>query len=331
MRIIFMGTGEISLPTLRTLIENQEHGIDELVAVYTQPDKPVGRKQILTPPAVKTLAMAHGIPVMQPEGLRGNSEAIDRFAAFRPDLVVVMAYGQILPRALIAIPSLACLNLHASLLPRHRGASPIQAAIRAGDTVSGITLMHIVPKLDAGDMILHEVIPITLEDSGGSLHDRLAGLGPIVILRGIERFRSEVPLVTSQEESLVTYSGKLGREDGEIDWRKSAAELERLIRAYDPWPGTTTCLQLGGSSRILKVHPPTSLVTGTGTATIPGTVLESEGRLVVQCGSGALSLEGDLQLDGRKRLPLSEFLRGSEIPVGTILGRNEIAFENQSV
>lgn len=329
MRIIFMGTGEISLPTLRTLISNQEHGIDELVAVYTQPDKPIGRKQFLTPPAVKTLAMAHGIPVMQPQGLRGNPEALDAFAAFRPDLVIVMAYGQILPRVLIDVPSLACLNLHASLLPRHRGASPIQAAIRAGDAVSGITLMHIVPKLDAGDMILHESIPISLDDSGGSLHDRLADLGPIVILRGIEHFRRGVPLATSQEESLVTYSGKLGREDGEIDWSKSAVELERLIRAYDPWPGTTTGLRLGGSARTLKIHPPTSFVAGT--AATPGTVLESEGRLVVQCGTGALSLQGDLQLDGRKRLPLSEFLRGSEIPVGTILGRNEIAFENQSV
>jgi methionyl-tRNA formyltransferase len=323
MRIIFMGTGEISLPTLRTLIENHENGNDELVAVYTQPDKPIGRKQILTPPAVKVLATEHGIPVKQPELLRGNTEALEEFADFRPDLAVVMAYGQILPRVLIGIPTLACLNLHASLLPRHRGASPIQAAIREGDEISGITLMHIVPKLDAGDMILHESIPILPGDRGGSLHDKLAELGPAVISRGLESFRNGIPAATPQEEALVTYSGKLGREDGEIDWSKSAIELERLIRAYDPWPGTTTELLLGGSPRTLKIHPPTTAMAGSDSE--PGTVLESDGRLVVQCGSGVISLEGDLQLDGRKRLPVTEFLRGSGIPVGTILGRNEIA------
>ncbi len=170
MRIIFMGTGEIALPSLQWLIDRQGGGPDghELVAVYTQPDKPIGRRQVLTAPETKILAEGHGVRVRQPDILRGNAAALAGFAAFRPDLVVVMAYGQILPKSVISSPTLACVNLHASLLPRHRGASPIQAAIREGDAESGITLMHIVPKLDAGDMILKEAIPILPDDTGGT-------------------------------------------------------------------------------------------------------------------------------------------------------------------
>ncbi|NLT69216.1 MAG: methionyl-tRNA formyltransferase [Verrucomicrobiaceae bacterium] len=324
MRIIFMGTGEIALPALRWLIERQGSGPDghELVAVYTQPDKPIGRRQVLTAPETKTLAEAHGIPVRQPENLRGNEEALGEFAAFRPDLVVVMAYGQILPKAVISSPTLACVNLHASLLPRHRGASPVQAVIREGDAESGITLMHIVPKLDAGDMILKESIPVLPDDTGGTLHDRIAILGPRLLERGLPLFRNGLPTAEPQDEALVTYSGKLLREDGEIDWTLDAADLERLIRAYHPWPGTTTSVTLGGERRKLKVHPPAILATlATGDASPPGTVLESDTRLVVHCGNGVLALTGDLQLEGRKRLGAAEFLRGTAIPLGTVLGR----------
>ena len=320
MRIVFMGTGDIALPSLQWLIEQQSSGPGghELVAVYTQPDKPFGRKQVLTAPEIKVLAESHGIPVRQPEILRGNAEAIAEFAAFSPDLAVVMAYGQILPKAVIAAPALACVNLHASLLPRHRGASPIQAAIREGDTESGITLMHIVPKLDAGDMILKESTPIFPEDTGGTLHDRLATLGPRLLERGLPLFHDGLPTAEPQDDTLVTYSGKLLRDDGEIDWSMDAAALERLIRAYDPWPGTTTFVTLGEERRKLKIHPPVTLTDGNTSP--PGTVLESGSRLVVNCGRGALVLGGDLQLEGRKRLGAGEFLRGTSIPVGTILG-----------
>lgn len=320
MRIVFMGTGDIALPSLQWLIEHSSSGSDghELVAVYTQPDKPFGRKQVLTAPEIKVLAESHGIPVRQPEILRGNAEAIAEFAAFSPDLAVVMAYGQILPKAVIAAPALACVNLHASLLPRHRGASPIQAAIREGDAESGITLMHIVPKLDAGDMILKESIPIHPDDTGGSLHDRLATLGPRLLERGLPLFHAGLPPAEPQDEALVTYSGKLLRDDGEIDWTMDAAVLERLIRAYDPWPGTTTFVTLGEERRKLKIHPRASLTDGN--ANPPGTVRESGSRLVVNCGTGALILQGDLQLEGRKRLGAGEFLRGTSIPIGTILG-----------
>lgn len=325
MRLVFMGTGEIALPALRWLIEHAADGGDELVAVYTQPDKPVGRKQILTPPAVKILAQAAGVPVFQPERLRGDEAALSGFAALRPDLAVVMAYGQILPKALLRIPSVACVNLHASLLPRHRGAAPIQAAIREGDAETGITLIHVVPRLDAGDMILKHTLAIRPDDSGGSLHDRLADLAPVVVAEGLRLFHDHEgsPPAVPQEETLVTHTGKLGREDGEIDWTVRADDLERLIRAYDPWPGTTTVLPTADGPRQLKIHPFAQPAEGRGAA--PGTVLESGPRLLVQCGEGALALGGDLQLEGRRRLPAEEFLRGAAIPVGTILGRREIA------
>ncbi len=318
-----MGTGEIALPTLRWLLDHCRGG-DELVAVYTQPDKPIGRKQTLTPPEVKVLAEARGVPVRQPERLRGDEAALREFAAFEPDLAVVMAYGQILPKALLAIPALACVNLHASLLPRHRGAAPIQAAIREGDAETGITLMHVTPRLDAGDMILKKALPIRPEDTGGNLHDRLADLGPAVIEEGLRLFRAGTPPAEPQDETLSTHTGKLGREDGEIDWSAPAAFLARLVRAYDPWPGTTTGLPSSDGPRKLKIHP-FALPVEAATDVPPGTVLESGSRLVVRCGDDALELRGDLQLEGRRRLPVSDFLRGHPVPVGTILGSPEIA------
>ncbi|MCB1079629.1 MAG: methionyl-tRNA formyltransferase, partial [Verrucomicrobiae bacterium] len=178
MRLVFMGTGEIALPSLRWLIEQSGQ---EVVGVWTQPDKPVGRQQTLTSPEVKVIAQAAGIPVFQPETFRKNPAAVDELRAIAPDIAIVMAYGQILPRAVIRIPRIACVNLHASLLPRHRGASPIQAAIRDGDAETGITLMHVVSALDAGDMIVKHTLPISPDDTGGTLHDKLAELGPAIL------------------------------------------------------------------------------------------------------------------------------------------------------
>ena len=309
MRIIFMGTGEIALPTLQWLISHQrddDAGGHEVVAVYTQPDKPVGRKQLLTAPEIKVIALERGIPVRQPETLRGNEEAISEFAAFRPDLAVVMAYGQILPRAVIGAPALACVNLHASLLPRHRGASPIQAAIRDGDSETGITLMYVVPKLDAGDMILKESMAIHPDDTGGTLHDRLAALGPRIIERAMPLFKEGRSAADPQEESLVTYSGKLGREDGEIDWDNDAAAIERLIRAYDPWPGTFSVAIEGGREKRLKIFPPVAVLQQTGS---PGQVSSADGHLVVGCGSGSILLE-TVQPEGGKRMSAADYLRG---------------------
>ena len=320
MRIVFMGAGDIALPSLRWLLEAP--GDHEVVGVFTQPDKPVGRKQVLTPPEVKVIAEASGVPVYQPETLRHNEQALQQLIELKPDLAVVMAYGQILPKAVIEAPAISCVNLHASLLPRHRGASPIQAAIRDGDSDTGITLMHVVPKLDAGDMILKESTPVHPDDTGGILHDRLAELGPIVLERGLPILASAPVPSTPQDEDLVTYSGKLEREDGRIDWSRLAEELERLVRAYDPWPGTFTEITLDGVTKKLKIFPPLR-VEDDGDTT-PGSVKVTDGTLRIHCGHGSLIVEGDLQMEGRRRLSCDDFLRGVEVPQGTILGNGEI-------
>ncbi len=316
MRIVFMGTGEIALPTLRWLLSSENDG--EVVGIFTQPDKKIGRKQIVVPPQVKQIGSSDGVEVLQPISLRKDPEAIDQLRSWAPDLLVVMAYGQILPKEVLEIPSIACVNLHASLLPRHRGASPIQAAIRDGDSESGITLMHILPQLDAGDMIPKETTPILETDTGGSLHDRLADLGPALLSRGLPLLENGTATAEPQQEDQVTYSGKLERDHGHIDWTQDAETIERLIRAYEPWPGTYTTLSTAGESKKLKIYP-VATVSGPINAT-PGTVLTSDGQLRIACGEGSLILAGELQLEGRKRLPAVEFLRGAQFSDGTVLG-----------
>jgi len=309
-----MGAGEIGLPSLREMLELADH---EVVGIYTQPDKKIGRKQVLTPPAVKVVAEEAGVPVFQPETFRNNESAIEELRGLDCDIAIVMAYGQILPRAVIEAPKKACINLHASLLPRHRGASPIQAAIRDGDSETGITLMHIASKLDSGDMILKERTPIAAEDTGGILHDRLADIGPILLEKSLTVLESDTIAAEAQDESLVTYSGKLERDHGKIDWSQSADTLARLIRAYDPWPGTYTAVDLGGERRKLKIYPYVEV--GPDSDEPPGTVIGLDHDLTVSCGDGSLILKGDLQLEGRNRMSAGDLLRGVEIPVGTIL------------
>jgi methionyl-tRNA formyltransferase len=316
LKIVFMGTGEIALPTLRALIEAT--GPLDLVGVYTQPDKRVGRKQLITPPAIKILAEEAGIPVFQPESLRNDEAALATFQGLECDLAIVMAYGQLLPLSVIKAPKIACVNLHASLLPRHRGASPIQAAIRDGDTESGITLMHIVPKLDAGDMILKKTIPIEPTDTGGILHEKLADLGPGLISDAMPLFEKGKLDAQPQSEDLVTYSGKLEREHGALDWTKPAAEIVRLIRAYDPWPGTYTYLATESGSKKLKIYPQSVVLDHMDAPA--GAVVTAGKELIIACGKGALKLDGDLQLEGRKRLDLASFLNGNAIQEGMILG-----------
>lgn len=314
MRFVLMGAGEIGLPSLRWMLDLADH---ELVGVYTQPDKKIGRKQVLTPPAVKVMAQEAGVSVFQPDTFRKNESAIEELRGLDCDIAIVIAYGQILPRAVIEAPKKACINLHASLLPRHRGASPIQAAIRDGDSETGITLMHIASELDAGDMILKESTPIAAEDTGGILHDRLANIGPALLEKALPVLESDTIAAEAQEESLVTYSGKLKRDHGKIDWSQSADTLERLIRAYDPWPGTYATVDLGGERRKLKIYPYVEI--GPDSDEPPGTVIGSGQDLVVSCGDDSLILRGDLQLEGRNRMSAGNLLRGVEIPVGTIL------------
>lgn len=306
-----MGTGEIGLPAFRWLLDSE---ICEVTGVFTQPDRPVGRKQLLTPPEVKKIALERGIPVFQPEKLREKS-AMAELLALEPELIVVMAYGQILTKEVIDLPTVACINLHASILPRHRGASPIQGAIRDGDEESGITVMHIDVGLDSGDIVHIARCPIEPTDTGGSLHDKLAELAPAALAKAVEMFvRGAAPRMP-QDESLVTHDRKLLREHGEIDWTRSADEIERLIRAYDPWPGTFTTL----GSRKLKILPFCEARDGDGE---PGEVvaIESDG-FRVGCGTRQLLIR-EVQLEGRKRMPVASFLAGNSdaVRVGTRLG-----------
>ncbi|MFM7181048.1 MAG: methionyl-tRNA formyltransferase [Verrucomicrobiales bacterium] len=311
-RAVFFGTGDIARPAFAALAA--QPGI-ELLGLVTQPDKPVGRHQTLTPPALKSDALALGLPVWQPEKARGF---IDELVALDADLFVVMAYGQILPQGLIDLPKLACLNLHASLLPRHRGASPIQSAILAGDTETGITVMHITLELDSGDIVLAEKTSILPGETGGQLHDRLADLAPVAMQRALDALLADTASRTPQDAALVTVLGKLERADGRIDWSRDAAELARQIHAFDPWPGTFTTLPDG---KILKLHAPAEALEN-DSSSVPGTVLASDGStLLVGCGKGALRL-GQVQPEGKRRMPSADFLRGHPIPPGTRLGES---------
>lgn len=318
MTVVFMGTGEIGAPVLRWLIEHSGH---QVVAVVCQPDKPVGRRQTMTAPVTKQVALASGVPVLQPEKIN-DPAAVEAVLAWQADLMVVMAYGQFLPKRIREGARLGCINLHASLLPRWRGASPIQSALAAGDAETGVTVMRVVREMDAGEMILAGKIPITAEDTGQSLHDRLAQLAPLVLERALPLLEAGTAPFLAQPAPLVTHCAKLTREAGRLDWSRPAVELERLIRAYDPWPGTHTLLPASWGGRILKVFPPV-LVVPRPTAAVahPGEIMAVDRATVtVAAGTDALILHS-LQTEGQKRLMVREFLAGTRLAVGQVLGQ----------
>jgi methionyl-tRNA formyltransferase len=309
-----MGSGEIGLPTLRWLVQSSKA---ILVGVVTQPDKPAGRSQTLSPPAPKKLATTLGLQILQPVKLRRSGE-VDRIAELSPDLIVVMAYGQILPKRLLELPTLACLNLHASILPRHRGAAPIQASILAGDRSTGLTVMYMAEGLDTGDILLTNSIAIRRRETGGSLHDRLAALGPDTLDSAFELILSHEAPRIPQDNSQATYAAKLGRESGRVDWAQDCWYLDRLIRAMNPWPGAFTLVRTAENLvKQLKVHRalPVHRVSGP-----PGVVQRIGNRgVLVACGRGALLLL-EVQLEGKRRMSVVEFVRGFALPVGTAFG-----------
>jgi len=300
MRIVFIGTGEIGVPTLEALLKS-EH---DVVGVVTQPDKPVGRTQQIEPPPIKKVLIGRGrppgAPILQPPRIK-DPNTIEEIRAQTPDVIVVIAYGQILPRDVLEIPKIACLNLHASLLPRWRGAAPIQAAIAVGDQRTGITVMYMDEGLDTGDILLQRPGDILPDDTGGALHDRLAQIAPEALLESLRLLAMGIAPRTPQDNTLATYAPKLKREHGKINWSESAEVIERKIRGFNPWPGAFT--QIGGQN--LKVFSAT-LVDLSGQ---PGEILRSQGRLVIAAGKGALSL-GHVQLEGKRRMSAAEFLRG---------------------
>jgi methionyl-tRNA formyltransferase len=319
MRIVFIGTGEIGVPTLEALFKS-EH---DVIGVVTQPDKPAGREQLIELPPIKKAVTSGApsasaartgralpIPVLQPARIK-DRQAIEEIHALKPDVIVVMAYGQILPPNVLEIPKIACLNLHASLLPRWRGAAPIQAAIAGGDPETGITVMYMDEGLDTGDILLQHRIDIRSSDTGGSLHERLAQIAPDALLHSLRLFGEGSAPRIPQDNSLATYASKLKREDGRIDWSEPAQTIERKIRAFNPWPGAfmelaPRWLDSGAAGgRNLKIFS-ASVEDLSGE---PGEILRSEDELVIAASKGALSLS-EVQLEGKRPMRASEFLRG---------------------
>ena len=293
MRIVFAGTPEFAAEHLKALLGTQH----QVIAVYTQPDRPAGRGHKLMPSPVKQLAVEHGIPVYQPATLRAP-EAQAELAALQPDLMVVVAYGLILPQVVLDTPRLGCINSHASLLPRWRGAAPIQRAVQAGDDESGVTVMQMEAGLDTGPMLLKVSTPIAPSDTGGSLHDRLAALGSQAVIQAVDALAAGTLTGEVQDDSLANYAHKLNKDEARIDWSRPAVELERLVRAFNPWPICHSTL----NGEPLKVLAAT-LGEGSGQ---PGQILAaSKDGLTVACGEGALRLTR-LQLPGGKPLSFAD-------------------------
>ncbi len=310
MRIAFMGADNIALPALRRLMLTSN-----VVGVVTQPDRPVGRHQIMTPPALKVLAEQGEIPVLQPESLKDEAAAA-QIGQWKPDLIVVMAYGQILPSSIIGMAPCGCINVHASLLPRHRGASCIASAIRSGDTETGITIIDVVSKLDAGSMIKSSSFRLMGKETAGLLNHALAELAPNVLMDAIHDIASGKVTRVLQDESLVTYAPKLSRQNGLIDWKEDALEIERMIRAYDPWPGTYTVFRdKTGRPKRLKIFPFADCKSKT--KGVPGEILSiNENGIVDACGKGSLVVR-QVQPEGGRKMPVSSFAAGLNAEIGT--------------
>lgn len=305
MRIVFMGTPDFAVPSLQALIDAGH----DVCAVYTQPDKPQGRKQILTAPPVKTLALEHDIPVFQPNTLKNEDEQA-RLRELAPEVIIVVAYGKLLPKAVLDIPPHGCINVHGSLLPRWRGAAPIQWAVIAGDEMAGVTTMQMAEGLDTGDMLLTYETKVGEKETAGELFDRLAQSGAELLTQTLVKLDEITP--RPQDDAQSCYAHMLDKQMAVIDWSKSAHEIDCLIRGLNPWPIALTTL----SGERLKVFA-AEKAAGNGE---PGTVLEADPKkgLTVACGEGALKLT-EIQLVGGKRMKATDFLRGHAIKVGTKL------------
>jgi len=307
MKIIFMGTPEFAVPSLRALIESGE----EVVAVVTQPDKPKGRGLEIVPPPTKILAEKHRIPVLQPAKIK-TEEFFIELKKFNPDLICVAAYGKILPKNILDLPTYDCINVHASLLPKYRGAAPINWAIIRGEKVTGITTMKMDEGMDTGDMLLKKELPIDDEDTGETLSEKLSEIGGKLLIETIRLLKEGRLNPIPQDHSQATYAPMLKKEDGKIDWKKSAEEIKNLIRGTLPWPGAYTNLE----GKLLKIYK-ARLAEDEGK---PGEIIKSDSdTLRVATGKGALDIL-ELQIEGAKRLKTEEFLRGRKIKERTILG-----------
>ena len=304
-----MGTPGFAVPSLEKLLKNNE----QVVAVFTQPDRPKGRGQRLALSSVKKAALAHGLPVIQPLTLR-DPAVWENLSAYRPDLLIVVAYGLILPRAVLDIPAWGSINVHASLLPKYRGAAPIQWALISGEKETGVTTMRLDTGLDTGDLLLQETTPIAANDTAQTLHDRLADLGADLLVKTLRSLRSGTLQARPQDSALASYAPPLQKSQGQINWRLTAPELDCLIRGVSPWPRAFTFLQ-GKRWIIHRAQPLEGSTSGE-----PGTIVAFEkAQIQVLTGRGTLSLL-EVQLEGHRRLPSQDFLIGFPLRAGEKLG-----------
>lgn len=311
MDIVFMGTADFACPSLESLSGSKEHHV---LAVVTQPDRPRGRELKLTPSPVKQVALRHSFPVHQPARVR-DVAFIETLRNLAPAVVVVIAYGQILPRDLLQLPAKGCINVHGSLLPKYRGASPIQAALLHGDSETGVTTMFMDEGLDTGDMILQDRIHIEPTDNAQTIHDRLAAQGAALLLKTLDLLASGKAPRVKQDNALATVCKKISKEDGRIDWNLPAREIWNRVRAFNPWPSAFAYLQTPKGRKLVKIWCAEIVP---AVASKPGTVIRADKTgIVVGTGKDALTIR-ELQLEGGRRLPAAEFVTGHDVQVGTV-------------
>lgn len=323
MKFVFMGTPDFAIPSLLALIE----GPDEVVAVITQPDRPKGRHGVLTPPPVKRLALQHNIPVYQPEKVKDKG-FLSILGELNPDIIVVVAYGQILSNDILDLPPKGCINIHASLLPKYRGSSPINWALINGETVSGVTSMIITKGLDSGPIILKKAVTIDEDDDAKTLHDKLSVAGGELLLETMKGIKEGSLAPVPQDESEATYFPMLKKEDGLIDWTKGAGEIRNRVRGLIPWPGTYTYLRQGARGKeqgvTLKIYNADVVKNAKcgmrSAELVPGIVVDtSDNGILVATGKGCLLIK-ELQIEGKRRMAAGEFIRGHKIEKGMVLG-----------
>ena len=303
MKIIFAGTPEFAIPSLKILLESQH----TVCAAYTQPDRPAGRGRKLKPGPVKQLAESAGIPVFQSLSLKPDEE-IERLALFDADLMVIAAYGLLLPSAVLTIPKLGCVNVHASLLPRWRGASPIQHAILSGDLEAGVTIMEVVLELDAGPMLYKKSVVVGADETSGELHDRLSVLGAEALKEVLPEIESGTVKAIPQDDAETTYASKLDKQQAMVDWSRPAIELERQVRAFNPWPVAQTTY----GEKVLRIWRAKSMAANEA-AEVPGSILMSDDRqIAVATGNGILNIL-EVQLPGGRRMSASAFLNAHDV------------------
>lgn len=324
MKIVFMGTPDFAVSTLAALVEAGH----QIQAVVTQPDKPKGRGKAVIMPPVKIKAFEYGIPVYQPERIKEDEEFFNVLMGLRPDAVVVAAFGQLLPERILKLPPYGCINVHASLLPKYRGAAPIQWAVIDGERETGITTMLMEAGLDTGDMLEQTVIPLDAAETGGSLFEKLSGAGGSLIVSTLKKLEEHTAVRRNQDSAQATYAKLLTKSMGLIDWQKGAEEIERLVRGLNPWPSAYTfyegkTLKLWAAGVVQALDAPQNeekTAVGAGGQLPIGTVAETgKDTFLVQTGNGLLEVR-EVQLEGKKRMTAGAFLRGNHLKAGTLLG-----------